>query len=108
MKISRFTHSALFLAMFISQILDGVLTYLGVVRYSSIDVEGNFIIHTLMGWIGAAPALILTKIVACIIILIVYNRTKESISRSVIALLVVVLLLYCYAIAAWSYLLFLK
>ena len=59
---TRFGNVALVLFL-LAQCLDGVLTYVGVVTFG-IGVEANPLIATLMGYLGAATALLTAKTIA--------------------------------------------
>jgi hypothetical protein len=54
-----------FAIFLVTQLLDGVLTYLGVTRLGT-DVELNGWLVTLIHAFGAAPALISAKVLACV------------------------------------------
>ena len=63
-----FTHSERFgntviVLFFIAQALDGALTYVGVSTLGR-DIEGNPLLHWLMGAAGSGPALALAKLAA--------------------------------------------
>ncbi|MFI5079098.1 MAG: hypothetical protein ACHQRO_17230 [Vicinamibacteria bacterium] len=55
--------NAVIILFFVSQALDGALTYLGVTILGR-DVEGNPLLHWLMGAAGHGPALALAKLSA--------------------------------------------
>jgi len=59
---TRFGNAVLVLFL-LAQCLDGVLTYVGVVTFG-MHVEANPIIATLMGYLGAATALMTAKSIA--------------------------------------------
>lgn len=59
---ARFGDIALVLFL-LAQCFDGVLTYVGVVTFG-IGIEANPLISTLMGYLGAATALITAKAIA--------------------------------------------
>jgi hypothetical protein len=59
---TRFGNVALVLFL-LAQCLDGVLTYVGVVTFGT-GIEANPVIATLMGYLGAATALLTAKTIA--------------------------------------------
>ena len=61
----RFGNIALVLFL-IAQCLDGILTYIGVVTFGT-GIEANPLIATLMGYFGAATALMTAKTVAAVL-----------------------------------------
>jgi uncharacterized membrane protein len=61
-RSERFGNTVIIL-FFLSQALDGALTYLGVSMLGR-DIEGNPLLHWLMGATGSGPALALAKLTA--------------------------------------------
>lgn len=56
------------LILAVLQVLDGVLTGIGVYQFG-VSMEGNILLRSLMESIGAIPALVLAKVVAiCVVI----------------------------------------
>jgi len=55
--------NAVIILFFLSQALDGALTYIGVTLLGR-DIEGNPLLHWLMGAAGYGPALALAKVSA--------------------------------------------
>jgi hypothetical protein len=83
----------------LTQLLDGVCTYLGVLTFG-IDVEANPIIAALMIHLGHAPGLLIAKIGASGLGICLYLRRVHS----VVAMLAGIYL--TAAIAPWTVILF--
>lgn len=92
--------------LFIFQLLDGYLTYLGVTEYNTLDIEGNLLIRYLMSHLGVEGGLIFAKALACLIIFIMYNNIQDFKSKWFLSVLCFVLLFYLAAIVLWVLLLF--
>ena len=72
----RFGNIALVLFL-LAQCLDGVLTYVGVVTFGT-GVEANPLIATLMGYLGAATALLTAKTIAAALGIALHLRGVHS------------------------------
>lgn len=93
--------------LLILQPLDGILTYMGVLRSSSILVEGNPLLRYLMEELSADVALVTAKLTACFfigILLIVLNKRTEF-HKLFNILLNICLLFYIFAVVSWIYIL---
>jgi uncharacterized membrane protein len=89
----------LLLAVF--QMLDGLLTYLGLTLLG-VDMEGNAFLHKLMHAYGAFPVLFLTKIVAlALVILLTSYAHRRKWIRPIIAILCLTYL--ALAVIPWTY-----
>lgn len=88
------------------QAADGVLTYLGILRFGTI-AEGNPILRGLIVEIGAFPALLLVKLIAILAVI-----ALVSLSRNVIwikpALAGISLFYTTLAIIPWTWILFVQ
>lgn len=62
-KSASWFGDAALVAFLLAQVLDGALTYQGVVTYG-LGVEGNPLLTWLMGFVGEGPALAGAKIIA--------------------------------------------
>lgn len=64
------------IVLIVLQILDGVLTSIGVNHFGH-QAEGNYLIRMLMELIGATPALIVVKTLAILVILHLCTLAKQ-------------------------------
>ena len=107
--MNKLLYNILIIILLLQQIADGILTYIGVISFGTVNVEGNYMLRYLMSSIGVIPALVSAKLIACIIIIIVYNMIRaHQVNKKMLALIVSILLLYSAAIIAWCYILFLR
>ena len=90
------------LALVIVQLLDGLLTYLGL-SLMGVHMEGNHFLHEVMVLYGATPTIFISKCLA--IIVVVWFTLYAHRRRWVRPLLFFVVLVYLFlAVAPWSYL----
>ncbi len=87
----------------ILQILDGILTGVGMAQYGT-AMEGNILLRTLMSHIGYIPALVVTKTVAVGVIASLCHHTV-TVSWLKSAFTTIIVLYAVFAIAPWTYLL---
>lgn len=97
----------MFLLQAILQIVDGILTYVGVVRFGTTDVEGNPIVKYCMNQLGAGEALILIKTLAILVVLLL-SRSDNSNKVIFKRFLIPINLLYTVSAFMWLYILFTK
>lgn len=85
------------------QILDGLFTYIGVLRYG-IDIEGNILIHTLMLFY-VPEVLFVVKTVAVLLLILFYFliNIKETI---LLILFFIINVVYLIVVCHWAYILF--
>lgn len=55
------------------QLMDGILTYVGVVKFGSLEAEGNPLVRYLMAKMGLLESLIFAKTVAFIFLLFLWK-----------------------------------
>lgn len=92
----RFGNIALILFL-LAQCFDGVLTYIGVVTFGS-GIEANPLIAALMGYLGAATALMAAKTVAAVLGIALHRRGVHSAVAVLTAFYVVIAILPWIAI----------
>lgn len=61
----------------ITQVLDGLLTFVGTSRLGA-SAEGNIVIKTLMSYVGIPLALILVKLCALVLVYFFYVQCKSK------------------------------
>ncbi len=105
-KISR--SELIFLAVTLScmQILDGVLTCVGVLSFGS-NVEANYLIRTLIENLGIIPALLMVKGFALLIIFTLCTMVRKVPWLATALKCIIVIYLFA-AIVPWTMLLALK
>lgn len=101
-KITKFG----LILLFVFQILDGVLTYKGVTGFNTLEVEGNPLLRTVMEYFGVIPGLVGIKLLACLIIIFMYNNIEELITTWFSIVIYLVVLAYSMAILIWYLVLF--
>jgi uncharacterized membrane protein len=89
----RFGNTVIVL-FFLSQALDGALTYVGVSRFGR-DIEGNPVLHWLMGAAGYGPALALAKVSAAGFGIVLHLAAVHR------AIALLTLLYVCAAVVPW-------
>jgi uncharacterized membrane protein len=95
------------LFLLLCQPLDGLLTYIGIQRAGTVDVEGNPIIHFLISRSGEdGLTLFIVKLIACIFVLFLMLVTKKDESNVYNWLINFCVLVYTYVILTWSYVLY--
>jgi hypothetical protein len=85
----------------ILQILDGALTYYGVVTFGSLEIEGNPLIKYLMSKLGPAPALISAKTLACLLVYMLYRLVDCSQSLITTLGIYLVTIAYLFTVIVW-------
>jgi hypothetical protein len=93
----------LFLLLILNQFIDYVLTYTGILRFGSTQVEGNPIIKYLMNSTSIEIGLTGSKIFACLLIWIWYRLYLKRLWKRPIAIsfLIVVNCIYALSSALW-------
>lgn len=86
--------------LIVFQLLDGVLTALGVARYG-IEAEGNALLRTFMYWWGAPTALFGAKAIA-IMVVFALVRLAPQVPWVPTAMRCVIALYACAAIIPWT------
>jgi uncharacterized membrane protein len=94
----RFGNVALVLFL-LAQCFDGVLTYVGVVTFGT-GIEANPLIATLMGYLGAATALLTAKAIAATLGIALHLRGVHS------AVAMLTAFYFAVAIVPWLAILF--
>ena len=87
--------------LILCQLLDGFLTWLGIGIYG-VKMEGNAFLHALMKAYGAAPAILVIKLLAIVLVVFLtwYAHGRRWIRPLIVALCLVYLL---FAIWPWTY-----
>ncbi len=86
------------------QILDGVLTGMGM-NFFGIHAEGNFILRNMMHLLGYIPALVLAKTAAILVVCsLCYLSTR--VAWLPLAMRGIIVVYLCAAVIPWSYILF--
>src|SRR5687767_12747358 len=77
-RIDTQTHATTVFAIFLAaQVLDGMLTLWGVLRFGA-DIEANVLITTTIGVMGAHRALLAAKLLACFCGYILYRTASHT------------------------------
>lgn len=85
------------------QVLDGILTGVGMAQYGTV-MEGNVLLRTLMSYIGYLPALIITKTLALGVIAgLCHHTVRVSWLKGAFATIIVMYAMF--AVLPWTYLL---
>jgi hypothetical protein len=88
----------------ICQLLDGILTYIGITHFGTFDAEGNPLIKMLMHMTSGFAGLLMVKSIAIFIIFLlsyVYGNRKHKLSKALLFLTCV----YLFAVILWLYVL---
>jgi hypothetical protein len=89
------------LTLAICQVLDGLLTYVGL-SLLGVHMEGNAFIRTLVIAYGAAPALFMVKLIAILLAtLLMFQAHQRRWVRPLIAMLI--LIYFGLAVVPWTY-----
>lgn len=108
LRVSSATQEMILVGLIMSllQVVDGVLTMIGVRHFGSV-IEGNPLVRAMIEMLGAIPALCLTKLFAIIVIVALcsLHRTVPWIGRALKGVMVVYLVA---AIIPWSFLILSK
>lgn len=84
----------------VAQILDGVLTYLGMTRFG-VNAEGNVLLHTLMNYMGVAQALLTVKLLS--IYVVVFLCCRDISERWLrVAFKSITIFYFIFAICPWT------
>ena len=90
------------------QILDGTLTYLGVSKVGTIEIEANPLIRYFMYQIGVKEALVFFKSFACILLIFVYTKIDVVVTNKNLYLFVILIaIFYFFVVKLWLILLIL-
>jgi len=94
--------------LLLCQPLDGILTYMGVIRWGTI-AEGNPIVKMAIEHFGVITALVFLKSISAIIAVLLLVKSDFFFSKNKNfsdCLLILVTLLYIIAVVTWIYILF--
>ena len=86
------------------QVLDGILTYLGVKTFNGINAEGNPLVRKLMEHLGVVEALILIKLIAFLALFMLWKH-KRSDEVMLKRILIPLNFLYILSALGWIYIL---
>lgn len=93
----------LILLNLVLQILDGLLTYIGV-RLIGLEGEGNYLIKLIMTHFGVFQGLVLVKL-SSIVILSMAFLSIPIVPKKVFMLLLPINIIYLFAVFTWIYIL---
>jgi len=98
-------YKILFVFLGILQVVDGLLTYMGIQTLENISLEGNPIVKALMEANGVILGLVLVKTAGCILVYLVYNMCNSvgKVSKPVLAGLYLIFLCYSFSSLVWIY-----
>lgn len=88
------------------QILDGTLTYIGIVRHGDVSIEGNPLIRFLVNLMGVGNALFACKSFALCLLWILFKMKDYRVILSQV--LIFINLIYAVAVSWWICALYLR